>query len=110
MAGRNSQTELGRRGIVVASKIKHGFKLRLVAVRKHRNMPPRLPRRNRMKAGRGWGILWRGWLQRFRSGRSGEVFERISASKFCAKHFDFENIGYAFVYPSKRLREFTKES
>ena len=30
-----------RRGIVVAAKIKPGFKLRLVAVRKHRNRPPR---------------------------------------------------------------------
>jgi hypothetical protein len=43
-------------------------------------MPHPLTRRNEMKAGRGWlaapksdeggGIGWRGWLQRFRSGRS----------------------------------------
>ena len=51
-----------RRGIFVESKIKQRFKLRLVAVRQHRNRPPR----------RGWGMGWRGWLQRFRSGRSGE--------------------------------------
>jgi hypothetical protein len=38
-----------RRGIVVASKTKQGFKLR-----QERNMPPRLPRRNEMEAGRGW--------------------------------------------------------
>jgi hypothetical protein len=41
-----------RRGIVVAAKIKQGFKLR-----QERNMPPRW----------GWGIGWHGWLQRFRS-------------------------------------------
>jgi hypothetical protein len=38
-----------RRGTFVASKIKQSFKLR-----QERNMPPRLPRRNTMKAGRGW--------------------------------------------------------
>jgi hypothetical protein len=30
----------GRRGILVEPKNKHGFKLRLVTVRKHRKMPP----------------------------------------------------------------------
>ena len=45
-----------RRGIFIESKIKPRFKLR-----QERNMPLR----------RGWGIEWRGWLQRFRSGRSG---------------------------------------
>jgi hypothetical protein len=50
-------TSAVRRGIVVAAKIKQGLKLRLVAVRKDRNRPPR----------RDWGIGWRGWLQRFRS-------------------------------------------
>ena len=53
-----ASTSAVRRGMVVAAEIKPGFKLRLVAVRKHRNMPPR----------RGWGIGWRGWLQRFRGG------------------------------------------
>lgn len=59
-------TSASGRGMVVASKIKQGFKLRLVAVRKHRNMPPR----------RGWGMGWRGWRQRFCSGRSGEPARR----------------------------------
>jgi hypothetical protein len=44
-----------RRGIFVESKIKHHFKLR-----QERNMPPCLPRRNKMKAGLGWEIWWRG--------------------------------------------------
>ena len=67
MAGRNSRTERQpqRGDIFVEPRINEPFKLR-----QERNRPPRLPRRNEVKAGRGWGRGWRGWLQRFRSGRS----------------------------------------
>ena len=44
-----------RCGKVIASKIKHGFKLR-----QERNMPPR----------KGWEIGWREWLHRLHSCRS----------------------------------------
>ena len=74
-----------RRGMVVAAKIKQGFKLRLVAVRQHRNMPPR----------RGWGMGWRGWLQRFRSGRSCEPARRTNRNAVAAFSPALERSDYA---------------
>src|ERR1035437_55630 len=72
-------------------RIRDGNEFKL---RQERNMPPR----------RGWGMGWRGWLQRFRSGRSDGKLQRtkILAPLHSLPLFGLPNLHALREFPEKQ--------